>query len=77
MPFENQSPEAPMPKNITSPRSISSDELANALGEDPRRVHAAVALMRTGRADLINAVVDGRLNVDAALRMARAAKAKI
>jgi hypothetical protein len=65
-----------MPRIIPS-QSFSSDELAQALGENPKRIRAAVALMRTGDADLIDKVINGDMTVDAALRMARAAKAQI
>jgi thymidylate synthase (FAD) len=52
----------------------AQEELADRLvtdGVPTRTVNAAIALMRTGRADLINKVIAGRLTVFAALELAR------
>jgi hypothetical protein len=46
-------------------------ELADDLGIEPKRVAPVVALMRTGRADLIVEVMNRRLSVGAALAAAR------
>lgn len=40
-------------------------------GVSPAAIDAAIALMRTGRADLISRVIDGHLDVEAAARIAR------
>jgi predicted PhzF superfamily epimerase YddE/YHI9 len=49
-------------------------ELADDLGIEPKKVATAVALMRTGRADLIVEVMNSRLSVGAALAAAREGK---
>ena len=49
-------------------------ELADDLGIEPKRIAAVVALMRTGRADLVAAVMEKRLSLRAALATARESK---
>jgi hypothetical protein len=67
-----------MTENMVSPRSISRIfDIAQRIGVDPRDAERAIALARTGRMDLIDAVAAGRLSIDAALMLARAAKVKI
>jgi hypothetical protein len=48
--------------------------IATHLGADPKEIGLAVALARTGRVDLITAVMAGRIDVRAALRAARSTK---
>jgi predicted outer membrane protein len=46
-------------------------DLASTINADPKEVGVAVALARTGRTDLITAVMAGRIDVRAALQAAR------
>jgi hypothetical protein len=46
--------------------------LASDLGADAREVEAAIALMRTGRTDLLIQVTARRMTIRAALKVARA-----
>ena len=48
--------------------------LASAISVDPKEIGLAVALARTGRVDLITAVMGGRIDVREALRAARSTK---
>jgi hypothetical protein len=68
-----------MPEIKSPPQSFSSDDWAQALGEDPKRVCAGVALMRSGDTDLLEQVLSGRLSVEQALKTikGRVAKAQI
>jgi hypothetical protein len=59
----------------TIPRPSLEHELASrfaALGIADREIHHAIALIRSGRADLIQAVIDGALDLRRALQVARA-----
>jgi hypothetical protein len=49
-------------------------ELADDLHAAPREVAAAIALVRTGRIDLVTEVIAGRMTVHKALTTARAGK---
>jgi hypothetical protein len=49
-------------------------DLAVAHRVPPREVELAIALIRSGRADLLSAVMDGRMTVRAALAAAREGK---
>jgi hypothetical protein len=44
--------------------------MADRIGADPREVERAIKLARTGRTDLVGAVIDGRMTIEAALRAA-------
>ena len=61
---------SPTPQVALTERA-TSERVAAALGIDPTEVHRAIALARTGRADLLDQVLAGRLDLRAALQVAR------
>jgi hypothetical protein len=56
-----------MPRIIPS-QSFSSDELAQALGEDPKRIRAAIAIMRSGDTSVLADLIAGNLSIEQALK---------
>ena len=60
-----------LPQN-TSPLQAHLDALATHLGVDAKDLRRAIVLMRTGRGDLVQEVIDRRLDLRRALKMARA-----
>lgn len=47
------------------------DALAGSLHVDPKEVRTAIALMRSGRTELINAVITKKMTIAAAIRVLR------
>jgi hypothetical protein len=62
------------------PRIIpSQSELAQALGEDPKRIRAAIAIMRSGDTGVLEELLAGHTTLEQALKTikGRAVKAQI